>query len=143
MPDKLAQARSIAAEAEVATPADSVVLYSISYQATDINKRKAMEFLHTHPEKMTLDNTECGKALIALGMETGNENPPQELMQIWALASKRFIAAASGNVTAFVENADPRSTFVSVELPQILQNDRITTINGEDKFEFAKMFNKD
>lgn len=140
MQDLLALAWKIAETDDVSSPVDSVVLYSISYQLSDINKRRAVEFLQAHPEKMTLDNTVCGKALIALGLETGNENPPQELMQIWALASKRFIAAACGNITAFVENADPRSTFVSVELPQILQNDHITTINGEDKFVFAKRF---
>lgn len=140
MNDKLIQARQIAENADVYTPEDSVVLYSISYQPSDINKRMAMEYLHNNPDKITLDNTECGKELIALGLETGNENPAKELLKIWAIASERFIMAAGGNVTAFVDNADKRSTFVSVELPLILKNEKIRTINGQDKFIFAERF---
>ena len=90
---------------------------------------------------MSLDDTPCGKELIALGLETGSGCPDTEILKVWALASARFIAAASGNVTAFVKNADPRSTFVSVELPHILQNDKIQLINGQDKHLFAKQFN--
>lgn len=138
--DKLELARQIAATEDVSTPPNSVVLYSISYQPTDANKRAALKYIAEHAGSYTLDDTVCGKKLMALGLETGNDNPPAVLLQIWATASRRFILAASGNVTAFVENADKRSTFVSVELPLILQNERISLINGIDKFEFAKRF---
>ena len=138
--DKLHQAWQIAENADVYTPESSVVLYSISYQSSDMNKRMAMEYLHNHSDKMTLDNTECGKKLIALGLETGNDNPDRELLKIWALASERFIMSASGNVVAFVDNADKRSTFVSVELPLILKNEKILSINNQDKFVFAERF---
>lgn len=137
---KLQQAWQIANSADVSTPENSVVLYSISYQPSDINKRKAMAYLEENPDKKTLDDTECGKKLIALGLETGNENPDAELLKIWALASERFIKAVRGNVTAFVDNADKRSTFVSVELPLLLQNENVQTINGIDKFKFAEKF---
>ncbi|MGN0912162.1 MAG: hypothetical protein ACI4OE_02540 [Alphaproteobacteria bacterium] len=139
--DKLTQAYGIAQNADVSTPKDSVVLYSISYLPTRENKDLAMAYLQSHPECRTLDNTPCGKELIALGLETGSGCPDTEILKVWALASARFIAAASGNVTAFVKNADPRSTFVSVELPHILQNDKIQLINGQDKHLFAKQFN--
>lgn len=138
--DKLRQAWQIAEKADVSTPENSVVLYSISYQPSDINKRLAMDYLRKHPDKMTLDNTECGKQLIALGLETDNKNPDSQLLKIWALASSRFIDAVKGDVTAFVDNADKRSTFVSVELPRILQNEKVKTINGQDKFAFAERF---
>lgn len=140
MNEKLVQAFAIAQTADVSTPKDSIVLYSISYQPSDINKRKAMEYLRVNPDKKTLDDTECGKKLVALGLETGNENPNTEILKVWAIASARFIKAAKGNVTAFVENADKRSTFVSVELPLVLQNEQITKINGIDKFVFARQF---
>ncbi|MBO6281186.1 MAG: hypothetical protein J6N49_01500 [Alphaproteobacteria bacterium] len=139
----LEKAYRIAEVADVTTPENSVVLYSISYQPTDKNKKQAYQYMNEHPESMMLDDTDCGKQLIALGLETGPDNPPEELMKIWRIASKRFIMSASGNVTAFVENADRRSTFVSVELPLILQNDKIKLINGKDKFEFSKQFNGD
>lgn len=140
MNDKLQQAWQIARYADVSTPENSVVLYSISYQPSDINKRKAMAYLAENPDKKTLDDTKCGKKLIDLGLETGNENPDAELLKIWALASERFIKAVKGNVKAFVDNADKRSTFVSVELPLLLQNENVQTINGQDKIEFAKQF---
>lgn len=138
--NKLRQAWQIAEEADVSTPENSVVLYSISYQPSDINKRLAMDYLRNNPDKMTLDNTECGKQLIALGLETDNKNPDSQLLKIWALASARFIDAVKGDVTAFVDNADKRSTFVSVELPRILQNEKVKTVNGQDKFVFAQKF---
>ena len=133
-------ARKIAETEDVSTPANSVVLYSISYQPTDVNKRAALQYIAEHAGCYTLDDTVCGKKLMAMGLETDHNNPAIELMKIWAIASKRFIAAASGNVTAFVTDADKRSTFVAVELPLILQNDKISLINGTDKFEFAKQF---
>jgi hypothetical protein len=138
--DKLEEARLIAETADVTTPPDSVVLYSISYLPTAENKQQAMEYIKNHQGCYTLDDTVCGKKLIALGLETGNNAPAQELLKIWAVASARFIAAASGNITAFVKNADKRSTFVSVELPHILANPHIFKINNEDKFEFSKNF---
>jgi hypothetical protein len=138
--DKLRIAWQIARSADVSTPDGSVVLYSISYQPSDINKRKAMAYLQENPDKKMLDDTECGKQLIALGLETGSENPDAELLKIWAFASERFIKAVKGNVVAFVDNADKRSTFVSVELPLLLQNENVKTINGQDKFIFAEKF---
>jgi len=138
--NKIEQAWQIAANEDVSTPENSVVLYSISYQPTDKNKRDALRFLAENKGHYTLDDTVCGKKLINLGLETGNDNPDPELLKIWALASRRFIAAASGNITAFVENADKRSTFVAVELPLILQNNKITLINGIDKHIFAESF---
>ena len=139
--DKLAEAYKIAQNESVETSADSVVLYSISYLPTRENKDKALAYLKNHPECRTLDDTPCGKKLIALGLETGSGCPDSEILKVWAIASARFIAAASGNVLAFVENADPRSTCVSVELPHILQNDKIKMINGIAKEVFAKRFN--
>ena len=139
--DKLAEAYKIARNESVETSADSVVLYSISYLPTRENKDKALAYLKNHPECRTLDDTPCGKKLIALGLETGSGCPDSEILKVWAIASARFIAAASGNVLAFVENAHPRSTFVSVELPHILQNDKIKMINGIAKEVFAKRFN--
>ena len=138
--NKLETAWQIAQTADVSTPPNSVVLYSISYQPSDENKRRALQYVAEHAECRMLDDTECGKQLTALGLETGNESPDAELLKIWALASKRFIAATSGNVTAFVKNADKRSTFVRVELPLILQNDKIECINGIDKHKFAEQF---
>lgn len=137
--NNLETARHIAESEDISSPQDSVVLYSISYQPDDSNKRAALRYISENPDSYMIDNTVCGRKLMAMGLETG-ENPDAEILQIWAVASRRFILAASGNVTAFVDNADPRSTFVAVELPLILQNPQIKTINGIDKKEFAARF---
>ena len=139
--DLLQQAYEIAKSADVQTEPDSVVLYSVSYQKSKINKEKALAYLKEHPQCKTLDDTPCGKLLIALGLETNFKAPQDELMKIWAIASERFILSASGNVTAFADNADPRSTFVATELPNILKNEKILTVNHQNKFVFSDSIN--
>jgi hypothetical protein len=138
--NKIKKAYEIAYNYDVYSAPDSVVLYSVSYLPNKDNKIKAYEYIKTHKNCITLDDTECGKNLIELGLETDFKAPKEELMKIWAIASERFIMSASGNVTAFVENADPRSTFRKVELPNLLKNDKVKSINGENKFVFAEKF---
>ena len=138
--NKLAVAYQIAQNSDVSSAPDSVVLYSVSYLPSKENKIQAQEYLRTHKNCLTIDNTECGKQLLALGLETDFKAPETELMKVWAIASERFIKAASGNVTAFVKNADKRSTFRRIELPNILKNSKILTINHQDKFSFAEQF---
>lgn len=135
----------VAGTADVSSAPDSIVLYSVSYQPTTINKDRAFECLKANPKMMMIDDTVCGKKLIEFGLDWSmldNDHDRQKAAEIWRLASRRFIEAASGNVTAFVDNADPRSVFLSEELPMILQNPKISTINGTDKFEFAARFEK-
>lgn len=138
--NKLQKAYKIACNADVSSLPNSVVLYSVSYLPSKENKIQAFEYLKNHKNCLMLDDTECGKKLLKLGLETNFKAPEEELMKIWAIASERFIAAASGNITAFVKDADARSTFRRVELPNILKNDKILTINGEDKYTFAAKF---
>ena len=89
---------------------------------------------------MMLDDTPCGRALIELGLNGKVDKVADEITNIWKIASKRYIESASGNINAFVDRADERSTFVSTELNKILENNKISTINGIDKFEFASTF---
>ena len=84
-----------------------------------------------------LDDTPCGKALIALGLEGTVDEVSLEITKIWQIASKRFIDAASGNINAFIDGADERSTFCTTELQEILNNPHITNINGIEKEKFA------
>lgn len=137
---EIEKALQIAQTADVSTRENGAVLYSISYLKSDENKRKAIDYVQKYEKCLLLDDTECGRQIIDLNLDNDYKNPKDEIQKIWHIASKRFILAASGNLTAFVDNADPRSTFVSVELPLILQNERIKTINYIDKKEFAKQF---
>ena len=130
----------IAKTFSVETEENRAVLYSISYQPTTQNRDDAYEYVKTHQNMQTLDDTPCGKTLCDLGYQSSMDIAPSELKKIWHLASERFIAAASGDLKAFVEGADKRSTFCSVEAPAILKNDKIKTINGIDKRVFLKNF---
>lgn len=137
------QALRIAETADVGSSADAVVLYSVSFLPSKENKHRALAYLNEHPGAMMIDDTECGRQLIDLGIDDSHfssESDRQKVAEIWKVASARFIAAASGNITAFVDNADPRSVFRSLELPAILRNPQLRLINGIDKFAFAARF---
>ena len=87
---------------------------------------------------MMIEHTPCGAKLIELGLQSSDSGINAEnVMLIWKEASRRLIECASGNVTAFVENARPESVFCTMELPQMLANPKIKTINGEPKEQFA------
>lgn len=137
-PSKINEGFKIARTYDVSTPKDSVVVYSISYQSTTINRDKAIDFIKNNPHKMLIEHTECGAKLVEMGFECSNTINSEDIKMIWMEASRRFINSASGNITAFVDNAHPESVFVSVELPNILQNPKVYTINGIDKDLFAK-----
>lgn len=133
------RAMRAAEEESVSTPPDSLVLYSISYQPTEENKDKAFAYLQKNPQAMMIDQTPCGQKLIALGM-LEDTLPKEQITEVWRVASRRLIASAEGNITAFVDNADKRSVFRGEELPGLLKNPKVKTINGMDKFVFAARF---
>ena len=132
----------IARSYDVSSKENSLVVYSISFQPTQINREKAFNYIKNNPDKIMIEHTECGAKLVEMGFESIKTLNQEDIMTIWGEASRRFIAAASGNVTAFVEGADPRSVFRTVELPNILQNKNIKTVNNIDKYEFAEQFAK-
>lgn len=132
----------IARSYDVSSKENSVVLYSISFQPTQVNREKAFKYIKSNPDKIMIEHTECGAKLVEIGFESIKTLNQEDIMTIWGEASRRFVAAASGNVTAFVDGADPRSVFRTVELPNILQNPNIKTVNDIDKYEFAKQFAK-
>lgn len=140
--DLYKQAMLIAETLDVTTPENSIVLYSINYLPTTHNRDLAFDCVKFNPGKMMIEHTPCGAELVKLGFDSVDKCnlPLEQIVTVWKVASKRFIEAASGNVCAFVDGADRRSVFRSMELPTILQNERILTINGIDKFEFAKIF---
>ncbi len=140
MKSKIEQAQDIARTYDVSTDPDGAVFYSISFMPHERNKTEAMNFIAMHPNAKMLDDTPCGKAITALGL-TGKVNEiSEEIAQIWHTASARYVKAASGNVNAFVEGADERSTFCTTELKGIIENPRITHINGVIKSKFIANF---
>ncbi|MCM1324745.1 MAG: hypothetical protein NC218_11550 [Acetobacter sp.] len=140
MQQLLNKALEIAETYDVSTIPNQAVVYSVSYMPTNENKEKALDYVHSVAEAKMLDDTPCGKALTALGLDGKVNEVGAEVTRVWRIASTRYIAAAAGNINAFVDAADERSTFCTTELAEILQNEHITHINGIDKFVFAKKF---
>ena len=140
MNNKIDEALEIANTKDVSTLKDCAVVYSISFMPNEKNKELAFRYLEQNKKAKLLDMTECGKALIDLGLNGKVNEVHKKITEIWKIASKRYIENASGNINAFVEGADERSTFYSLELKEILDNPKILTINGIDKFLFAKNF---
>lgn len=140
MTNKIEQAYNIAKNYDVSTKRDCAVVYSVSFMPTERNKVLAKEFVITHQGAQMLDDTPCGKALINLGLDGKVNEVGKEITKIWRLASSRYIAAASGNLTAFVEGADERSTFCTTEMSEIMNNPKITHINKVAKDVFINQF---
>ncbi|MBQ7285254.1 MAG: hypothetical protein IJW72_03270 [Alphaproteobacteria bacterium] len=132
---------TVAQTFDVSTPKNGLVLYSVSFLPTKENRDKAFAFVKDNIGVKTIEDTPCGKKLVELGFASSDLPLTQDMIaEVWAIASDRMIKSAEGNVIAFVDGADSRSVFCRVELPNILKNDKIVTINGEDKYLFAKKF---
>lgn len=140
MNNKIEQAFNIAQTYDVTTPKDGAVVYSVSFMPTDENKRAAERFVKEYSFAKMLDDTPCGKALIALGLDGKVNEVGETITKIWRIASERYIKAASGNIHAFVEGADERSTFCTTELAEIMKNQNISQINGIEKESFITRF---
>lgn len=140
MNNLIAEAYAIAQNESVATKPNSAVVYSVSFMPNSKNKDDAKKFISEHQDAQMLDDTPCGQALIGLGLDGRVDEVGEEITKIWKIASSRYIKAAKGNINAFVEGADKRSTFCSTELQEIMENPNITTINGIDKKVFAQNF---
>lgn len=117
----LAEAWRIAITASAETPENGLVLFSISYQPTSVNRDRALAFIAEDPVgRMTIEQTEVGVLLGRLPLYAPSLGIPYSAaVAPWRLASYRITMAARGVVTTFANGADPRSTFVQVELPTL------------------------
>ncbi len=136
--DLFLEGLKVAKTFDVSTPENALVTYSVTGQPSKVNREKAFAYVAANPGAMMIEHTPCGAKLIELGLQSSDSGINAEnVMLIWKEASRRLIECASGNVTAFVENARPESVFCTMELPQMLANPKIKTINGEPKEQFA------
>ena len=128
------QAIETALHGDVSSDHDRAVFFSGKKQ----HMRSAMRFCHEHKSEnlVTMLHTDAYKQLKSIPL-FGKKSPftQEEAIDISAAASARFALEASGNVTAFLGelNNRSRSTFFTIELPALLLNDNVETINGFDK----------
>lgn len=60
---------------------------------------------------------------------SGNRSPNS----LWDNISRKFASGLEGNVMTVTPNADARRVFAQTELPALLENSKVTKINGVDK----------
>ena len=134
------KAKYVAENFDVKTDKDCLVLFSISFLPTKENKDNAFNHIAENPHKKMIDHTPCGQKLEELNLfAKADEITNEEACDVWYIASRRLIQAASGNVTAFIDGAHKDSTFRKVELPAILANEKILTINFQNKWNFESL----
>jgi len=146
MTPRYKRALNVAENYDLKTEKDCLVLFSISKLPTKENKEHAFNHVEENPQKKMIDYTPCGKRLEELNLFDEKSGVSYEdAYKMWYIASKRLIENASGNVTAFIKNAHPDSTFRKIELPAILANKNIPTINNVDKWKYENLVtaNKD
>ena len=131
----LSQAIEVAETGDVTAPKDGLILYTTSYQPTQKNKDDAFSYWREDAgSRILLDVTPVGQALLAMDLFNPLHGLTREqIYSPWFIAARRFVMAAKGNVTAFIEDADPRSTFACIELHSLHANNKISSMNGIPK----------
>ena len=133
------QAIDVALHGDVSSDHDRAVFFSGKKE----HMRSAMRFCQEHKDEnlITMLHTDAYKQLKSVPL-FGKKSPftQEEAIDISAAASARFAQEASGNVTAFLGelNNRSRSTFFTIELPALLLNDDVETINGFDKMAWTQ-----
>ncbi len=81
-----------------------------------------------------VEDTACGKALTEMNLYGENSALTRPLAdRVWREVHRRVSEQARGDVTVLASGAHPRSDFARVELPALLANPEVSTINGGDK----------
>ena len=65
--------------------------------------------------------------------EINSDSVKAGVNRIWGSSSRRYAAAAKGDVKTFVCGANTRSIYRRIELPTLLNNRNVQTINGLDR----------
>jgi Ca2+-binding RTX toxin-like protein len=118
-----------------------------------VDKTDAAKFLNLddNPELKTLLSNLGGNP-DASGREIGGppqsesnkflNNPtygPNGQLGAWATVSKNFVAGAEGNVRVIAPFADPARTLGQVEVPGLLENTKVTHIDGHLKSDLTRL----
>jgi hypothetical protein len=115
--------KGVSSIASVDTPRNKSVFYS-----GPGNRNKALA--STKDGFVPIDGTDCGKQLSKENLYDEFHPLHAEADSHWSMASKRYAEGASGDVTAYVQGASPNRVFAQTELPILLQNEKVETING-------------
>jgi len=112
----------------------------VMFSSTDTNRKHAENHVYEHPDCDVIHTTPAGWFLERL--ELFNEDVcglDYELAMIpWYIATIRFISENSSSATtAFIDKAKDVSTFRMIEIPALMANTKIQTINKNPKHTLA------
>lgn len=128
---KLAEVLDLVRHGDIECLKDRAVFYSNAR-----NRKAAQDFCRKNFQAgfMTVTDLPLYKKLAEIPL-FGSDSPfpREEAVDISALLSTRFAEAAKGNIVLFYDKVSDRSTFFTVELPVLLDNGNVTTINGVPK----------
>ena len=120
-----------------AAPLDGAVFYSGKSPATGgENRLRAKAYVAVQPEGRAacIEDTALGQYLDSqkIRPRPGEPSPfsNADADRVWATASKRYAAEASGRTTCFIDGARPEGAFRSAELPLLLHNSQVSHLNG-------------
>lgn len=134
---------------DVRSPADGAVFYSDDYQSAQSNNRvRAENYARQRSADghatTTLEQTPGGRWLDDEKLfEPGSPIDDPDANVLWSRCSKKYAQQASGDARCFVTGSSPRSVFRKVELPALLANPNITSLNGVPREKLATIYDKD
>ena len=127
----ITRAIDIALNAQVAS--DKAILFSGSD-----GMRQAEEFIFENPDFELVHTMPLGLMLEQIdlfGLADKGLVDENHVRIAWNIAGARVAGEASGDVRTFnTDNSSPDSTFRTVEIPYLLANDKVKTVNGRDKW---------
>jgi hypothetical protein len=82
----------------------------------------------------TLEDTECGRWLLDLGLDPSPQDPLSvEVRRAWEIASERFAMAVRGRIEVLAVGAWEDGVFRGTEWDALLGNRAVTCVNGLDR----------
>lgn len=144
-------ARNVAFASNATTDKDCAIFFSGKH------KTGAEFFILNNPHYQAIHTLPVGLFLETLNLFGHKDISREEAYDIWNIAGRRYAENASGNVMLVVngkiditsdlstlaQELPDYGTFRSIELPRLLANDRVPTINGRDKWQFRSLVTDD
>ncbi|MFM7530743.1 MAG: hypothetical protein ACKO63_20045, partial [Nodosilinea sp.] len=127
-------------EFDARTEHGKAVFYSGVLPESQIGNRKLAERFCADSGSCLIGNTIGGKWLQEITDRDINLSDKQT-DSLWSAVSKKYAEQAVGDITAFVYGAEEKRIFYSAELPALLKNENITSINSVPRAELSDWYN--
>jgi RHS repeat-associated protein len=129
VPERRAAAQKIVDEHTFATDKDKAVFYSGKDHSGTKNHDRALADV-SRRQAQPIDVLDGGKALNDENLYSKFNPLYAEADIYWSQASEKYAKGASGDIIAHVNGAKSDRVFATIELPILLDNEKVTTING-------------